>query len=294
MNINKFLKLLGVMAVIAPCLTGCLKDDDYDNGVIQSNRPHGNVIKPIELKISATNNTNFATVSVDNSPNDTTSDFVPVVLATAEPAPQDIHVTLELVDSLVEAYNIANETFYAVPTPDMYEFPSLEITIPKGSNTGYLQIKYSKPDFIGADWAFGFRIASVKESGYTISGNFGEGIVSLAIKNQYDGIYKGSGTMVHPSFPGTYSNKDEVMTTSGTNSVLLYPLSTTVLFGVDVNITIDPATNLCSLESSAVVLDPYDPQKNYYDPATKTFYLDFGYSGGTRHVTMTAVYNRPR
>jgi hypothetical protein len=176
----------------------------------------------------------------------------------------------------------------------MYEFPSLEVVIPKGSNQAYLQIKYSKPDFIGADWAFGFRIASVAEPGYTISGNFNQGVVSLAIKNKYDGIYKGSGTMVHPSFPGTYSNKDEVMTTSGANSVRLYPLNTTVLFGVDVNITIDPSTNLCSLESSTVVLDPYDPQKNYYDPATQTFYLDFQYSGGTRHVIMTAVYNRPR
>lgn len=294
MNTYKFLKVFGIMAVAVFCITGCLKDDDYDNGVIQSVRPHGNIVKPIELKISATDNSNFATVAVDNSPNDTTSDFVPVVLATVEPAPQDIHVTLEMVDSLVDAYNAANFTAYAVPTSDMYEFPSMEVTIPKGSNTGYLQIKYSKPDFIGADWAFGFRIASVQESGYTISGNFGEGVVSLAIKNQYDGIYKGSGTMVHPVLPGTYTNKDEVMTTSGANSVLLYPLNTTTQFGVDLNITIDPVTNLCSLSATLVTLDPYDPAKNYYDPATKTFYLDFGYSGGTRHVTMTAVYNRPR
>jgi hypothetical protein len=294
MNINKSIKIFGAMAIIAASLTGCLKDDDYDNGVIQSNRTSGNLIKPIELKISATDNTNFATVSVDNSPNDTTSDFVPVVLATAEPAAQDIHVTLELDNTLVDDYNNANGAAYAVPAADMYEFPSMEVTIPKGSNSGYLQIKYSKPDFIGADWAFGFKIASVQEQGYTVSGNFGQGVVSLAIKNKYDGIYKGSGVMVHPSFPGNYANKDEVMTTSGTNSVLLYPLNTTVLFGVDVNITIDPATNLCSLESASVVLDPYDAAKNYYDPDTKTFYLDFGYSGGSRHITMTAVYDRPR
>lgn len=293
MNI-KFLKAFGVMAVVAGCFTGCLKDDDYDNGVIQSNRPHGELIKPIELKISATDNTNFATVAVDNSPNDTTSDFVPVVLATAEPASEDIHVTLELVDSLVDNYNNANGTFYSVPTPDMYEFPSLEVTIPKGSNQAFLQIKYSKPTFIGADWAFGFRIASVQEAGYTISGNFGEGVVSLAIKNKYDGIYKGTGTMLHPVYSGTFQNKDEVMTTSGSNSVTLYPLNTTVLFAVAIDITVDPTTNLLTLESSSVVLDAYDPAKNYYDPATKTFYLDFGYSGGTRHITMTAVYDRSR
>ncbi len=95
----------------------------------------------------------------------------------------------------------------------------MEVVIPKGSNTGYLQIKYHIPDFIGADWAFGFRIVSVTESGYTISGNFNEGVVALAVKNQYDGIYKGTGAMVHPVYSGNYSNKDEVMTTSGANSV---------------------------------------------------------------------------
>ena len=294
MNIGKLLSALCITASLTFSLTGCLKDDDFDNGVIQSNRPHGDLIKPIELKISATNNTNFATVSVNSTPNDTTSDFLPVVLATADPAPQDIHVTIELVDSLVDNYNAANETFYAVPDASMYEIPTMEVVIPKGSNIGYLQVKYHIPDFVGADWAFGFRIASVQEAGYTISGNFGEGVVSLAVKNKYDGIYKGSGTMLHPSYPGSYSNKDEVMTTSGANSVDLYPLNTTVLFGVDLDLEVDQSTNLVTVTSSTVTLDPYDAAKNYYDPSTKTFYIDVTYSGGTRHVVMAAVYDRPR
>jgi len=295
MNINKIAGLVCGVGLLVLSLSGCLKDDDYDNGNIQSIRTSGDLIKPIELKISATNNTNFATVSVNSTPNDTTSDFLPVVLATADPAPEDLHITVESVDSLVDNYNAANGTFYTVPDPSMYSFPNgLEVVIPKGSNTGYLQIKYHIPDFVGADWAFGFRIASVKESGYTVSGNFNEGVVSLAVKNQYDGIYKGSGTMVHPVYSGTFSNKDEVMTTSGANSVDLYPLNTTVLFGVDLNLTVDPSTNLVTVESSTVVLDPYDPAKNYYDPTTRTFYIDVTYSGGTRHVIMSAVYDRPR
>jgi hypothetical protein len=294
MKINELLGKFGVFIAIAAAASGCLKDSDYDNGVIQSVRTTSNLIKPIELKISATNNSDFATVSVNSTPNDTTSDLVPVVLATADPAPEDIHVTIALDDSLVDNYNNANGTSYAVPDPSMYTIPTLDVVIPKGSNQAYVQIKYHIPDFVGADWAFGFKIVSVQESGYTISGNFNEGVVSLAVKNQYDGIYKGTGTMLHPVYSGSFSNKDEVMTTSGANSVLLYPLNTTVLFGVALNITIDPATNLCELESSSVVLTPYDPAANYYDPATKTFYLDFGYSGGTRHVTMTAVYDRPR
>jgi Domain of unknown function (DUF1735) len=299
MNINKLLSMLCLGVGLSISLTGCLKDDDYDNGDIQSVRTSGDLTKPIELKISATDNSDFATVSVNSTPNDTTSDFLPVVLATKDPAPEDIHVTVEMVDSLVDIYNaeqaaVGGTSDYAVPDPSMYTIPTMEIVIPKGSNTGYLQISYHIPDFVGADWAFGFKIVSVKEAGYTISSNFLQGVVSLAVKNQYDGIYKASGTMVHPSFPGTFSNKDETMTTSGANSVDLYPLNTTVLFGVDLNLTVDPSTNLVSVTSSTVVLDPYDPAKNYYDPATKSFYIDVTYSGGTRHVTMVAVYDRPR
>lgn len=293
MKINKLLGTFCGVAGLIVSLTGCLKDDDYDNGVTQSIRTTGDLTKPIELKISATDNTDFATVSVNSTPNDTTSDLVPVVLATADPAPEDIHVTLEMVDSLVDNYNLSNGTDYAVPDPSMYTIPTMEITIPKGSNTGYLQVQYHIPDFVTGNWAFGFRIVSVKESGYTVSGNFNEGVVSLAVKNQYDGIYKGSGHMEHPVYTGDYSNKDEIMITSGATSVT-FLLNTTVQFSAGIKLTVDPATNLVSLSSDDVVLDPYDPAKNYYDPATKTFYLDFGYSGGTRHVTMVAVYDRPR
>ncbi len=102
MKINNLLGKFGAFIAVTAALSGCLKDSDYDNGVIQSIRTTGDLIKPIELKISATNNTNFATVSVNSTPNDTTSDFLPVVLATADPAPEDIHVTVEMVDSLVD------------------------------------------------------------------------------------------------------------------------------------------------------------------------------------------------
>ncbi len=282
-----------MILVLAVFLTGCLKDDNFDDGTIQSNHTTGNLIKPIELKISATDNTKFATVSVNSSPNDTTSDFLPVVLATSEPATEDIHVTIELADSLVSNYNDANDAGYKIPEDSIYQIPSLVVTIPKGSNTGYLQIKYHIPDFVGRDLALGFKIVSVQEAGYTISGNFNDGVVALAVKNKYDGVYKGSGTMVHPSYGGTYTNKDENMITSGANSVS-FQLNTTVSFSAAVDLDVDQATNLVTLTSNSVDLDPYDTASNYYDPTTQTFHLDFGYSGGTRHVTMTAVYNRPR
>jgi len=271
--------------------TGCLKDDDFDNGAIQSVHTTGAAVKPIEIKLTATDATNFLVLAVDNSTADTTIDLVPINLAAADPAPQDIHVTVTLDSTLISAYNTENGTDYAVPSSDIYTIINPEVIIPKGSHTGYVQIKFKPSDFIGADWALGFKITAVQEPGYTISGNLSTGITAIAVKNQYDGVYNAVGYFTHPVYFGDY-NTEWVCATSGPSSIT-FQLNVTVLFGVNVTLTVN-ADNSVDVASGDVVLDPYDPAKNYYTPADRTFHLDFGYSGGTRHLTGTATYEHGR
>lgn len=278
-------------------ITGCLKDDDFDNGIIQSVNTTGDLIKPVEIKLTATDASNFLVLAVDNSDNDTTVDLVPINLATSAPAPEDLHVTVALDSNLVIVYDTTGTAAgtpggdYAIPASSMYTIVNPEVIIPKGSHTGYLQIKFKPSDFIGADWALGFKITSIKESGYTISGNFNTGITAIAIKNQYDGIYNASGYFTHPTYFGDY-NSDWTCATSGPTSIT-FQLNTTVLFGVYITLTVN-ADNSVDVSSDDVSLDAYDPAKNYYTPADKTFHLDFGYSGGTRHLTGIATYKEPR
>ena len=85
--------------------TGCLKDDDFDNGSIQSTHNTGADIKPIEIKLTANDASNFFVLAVDNSNTDTTVDLVPINLATANAASEDIHVTVELDAALVNDYD---------------------------------------------------------------------------------------------------------------------------------------------------------------------------------------------
>lgn len=271
--------------------TGCLKDKDFDDGTIQSVHNSGADIKPIELKLTATDTTRLFVFAVDNSDKDTVVNLVPVNLATKDPAPEDIHVTVAVDDALIEARNTSHGTDYTVPSSSMYSIENPEVVIPKGAHTGYLQIKFKPSDFIGGNWALGFKITAVKESGYTISGNFDYGIVSLLIKNQYDGIYDAAGHFDHPSYGGDY-NTQWVCATSGATSIS-FPLDVTVLFAVNITLTVNP-DNSVNVSTADVVLDPYDPAKNYYDPGSRTFYLDFSYSGGTRHLKGTAAYAGPR
>jgi len=293
MNRYKIICATFFIALFATGLTGCLKDDDFDNGSIQSLHTNGTPPKVVEIKLTAADVSNFFVASFDNSDNDTVVELIPVNLATAGAAPEDLHITLTPKQSLVDDYNAEHGTIYGDPSALYTLEDGGVVTIPKGSYTGYLKIKFKPSDFLGADWAVGFEITAIEESGYVISGNLNKGIVAIGIKNNYDGIYHATGYFDHPSLGGDY-DAEWAFATTGVQSNQ-FQLITTAIFSVFVDVTVDPVTNLLTIESSSVAVDPYDPAKNYYDPATRTFYFDWGYTtSAPRHVTGTAVYDRPR
>jgi hypothetical protein len=282
--------ILLLCIIISICTTSCLKDEDFDNGSIQSVHSNGGVPNVVEIGLTATNTSNFLVLAVDNSASDTTINLVPINVLPYGAA-QDIHVTVDLDSTLVNEYNAANGTAYSVPTSDMFTIVNPVVTIPKDSTTGYVQIKFNPSAFLGGSWALGFRISSVQEPGYNISANLKTGIANIAVKNQYDGIYNAVGHFDHPVYAGDY-NTEWTLATSGPTSVD-FQLDVTVLFGVIITLTVNN-DNSVTISSDYVVLDPYDAAKNYYDPATKTFHLDFSYSGGTRRLVGTATFEHSR
>ena len=162
-------------------------------------------IKVIGIGLTVSSTDNFLTISVDTLGVDTTMNLIPVTLGATQPAQQDIHVTLIANNTLVDDYNFANTDTTVTPThphptgvvthyniPPSNVFTILNdgvVTIPKGSYTGYLQIKFIPNDFFLKGYAVGYTISSVAEAGYTISGNLNNGIVAIAIKNKFDGKY---------------------------------------------------------------------------------------------------------
>lgn len=291
LNINNIIKTACLLCTVV--LSGCLKED-YDNGNVQPTHSSDGTPAVIEMPLTATSTENFFLLAVDNSDNDTIVDFIPIKLATATPASGDIHVTVSLNSTLLDDYNTEHGTAYEEPPADVYSFENPEVVIPAGSNTGYLKVKFTPSDFIGHEYAFGLAITNVKESGYTISGNFSSGVAAITIKNKYDGLYHAVGSFEHPNpdFTGTY-DKEWTLATAGPTSVS-FALDVTVLFAVTIVFDVDQQNNLVALSRVGAALDPYDPSLNYYDPATRTFHYNFSYSGGTRHCVGTATYTGPR
>lgn len=302
MKLKNMKSLLALIIVFSLTITSCLKDKMYDNGSVQS--VNGPNVPVISTGVSATNSINFLAIGVANSNNDTVMNLIPVVLSTANPAAQDIHVTLVQTDSLLVNYNAANTDTTVTPTnpnptmkvthlvpPTKFTVvnPGGVVTIPKGSNTGYLQIKFKPSDYLGGPaYALGFTITSIAEKGYVISGNLNFGIVSINIKNQWDGNYHASGVRVHPSLgPFPFDYNANVSTTSATS------IDGKVLadLGEGLSITINP-DNTVSLAGDARAVFLTAGGVNKYDPATKTFTLSYYYnSSAPRVITETLVRN---
>ena len=290
------------MALVSLGMAGCLKDKDYDDGKIQSTTPGGNQ-NIVEMRISANNTKNFVSLAYSNSNNDTTVNLVPITLVTGN-APEDIHVTLDLKPDLVKVYNDSNGTQFDVPTTSLVTIVSNVVTIPKGSNTGYLQVKFKPSNLIGLELAYGFAISSVDKPNYVISGNLGSGVVAILIKNKYDGIYHATGHFAHPSSPRDIDEeKEEVITASG-NSVtkelgdLGSGTKIVITINPDNSVTITPGEGTSGTTAAVGnFIDVTRPEyNNTYDPATKTFMLSYGYPlpAPTRTITEKLVYTGVR
>lgn len=277
--------------------TGCLKDKDYENGSIQSGSGgSGANIEVISLGITVSDTSNFLQAAYALSNNDTTVNLVPVELGGLNAASQDIHVTLAQNDKLVQNYNDSNGTDYVNPGANI-SIVNPVVIIPKGSRTGYLQVKFNPKDLLKGNFAYGFVITSVAEAGYTI-GNLNHGIVAVGPKNKWDGIYKSAGEFIHPAFGDIIWDNSkgltQVLVTSGVNSVKTTPIYTSATsFGVELDITINPDNSLIEVFNG--VTTP-TPNSDHYDPTTKTFYVSGSYVGGSgaRVYKATYVYKGPR
>lgn len=278
--------------ILSIAAASCLKDKAFENGSIQSGSGGSGVdIKVVSLGITVSDTSNFLQATYPLDPDDdTTVNLVPVELGGLSAASQDIHVTLTENDQLVQNYNDSNGTAYTNPGANITIVNNV-VTIPKGSRTGYLQVKFTPSNLLNGTFAYGFTITSVAESGYTI-GNLDHGIVAIGPKNQYDGVYRSAGEFVHPAYGDlVWDNSKgftQALVTTGLNSVKTTPINTTIGgFGIELDITVNPDNTLIEVFNGVTTSTP---NADHYDPATKTFYVSGGYVGGSGPRKYNAVY----
>lgn len=293
--------------------TSCLKDDELigpdADGAVENIIEFGNIAAPSSDKFSEV--PMFVT-SVEMVPSFELN--VPIKIVGVYNPKSDVKVVVEVDNSLITKYNSTEETSFVPLDPSKYTVSTYEVTIPKGDRSANFNVKLLGDRFdFEKDYALSFRIKSVSEG--TISGNFGHVVIATVPKNNYDGIYSSEdGFIQRYSAPGTPTTGDNLNgTLKGNRDVTLSSVngSTVSLTGMNwgnngggvggvdlIQLMVDPATNLVKISSTSNLTLKNTPGKvNKYDPATKTFTLNFDWNQTStpRVVTnMVIKYKEPR
>lgn len=277
--------LLALSFLISFSFTSCLKDKNVDNQLYGTKGLED--VRLIEFPEAPSIVTSLASSDID-----TTFTLVNVHLNSAEPASQDITVTLVLDPVVLDTFNVRNGTDYVIPPSSAYTLDNLTVTIPKGTRDGYVKITTKPSALTSAAYAFPFSIASISNSSLVQSANYKTIVSIVGVKNKYDGHYTVTGTMVdatNAALTGYYPLEWDLVT-NGSNQVVVYDrdftgtpthiistpagLSQYGSFGLIVNF--DPATNKVTsvlnyygqpaANGRSAELDPSG--ENSYDPVT--------------------------
>lgn len=302
-----------MLAALAVTFNGCLSDPLYNDGTTQSVRNIGND-NFVEIHLTSQDNTNIVNLSFDNSDKDSTYNFVPIHLTSANGAVEDVSVTFDVLTSTTNDIimdSLVNIEGNIIPT-SKYSIANANntVTIPKGSYDGFIKIKIKPSDFLGFNSVLGFKLKTVSGTTYKLS-NLSVGYVTFGIKNQYDGKYSAKGYFIHPSLGTSTFNYTgglaESLSTLSANTVEKLQAGDRAI-AVDITVTsVTEVVNGKTVYKVSINLPPYpgangqvdiDPTGktvNYYDPSTKTFELYYWYNNAAhRIIRETLTYQGPR
>ncbi|MDD4993658.1 MAG: DUF4361 domain-containing protein [Paludibacter sp.] len=306
--INKVFPIMTMAFVLT--LTACLNDSDYaDNLIGTKNTGNQNFV---EVHLTSSDNTNTVSRAYDAVDADVTVDKLIPINLTSGPATKDVTITFELLDTLssdvVKSYVLDD----GLVIPDLTKITILntsnKVTIPAGSSTGYISIKFNPKSLIGATTIFAVKITAISDSKYSIS-NMNIGYVKIGIKNQWDGLYEDKGYFIHPSLgKSTFDYSGIEMATIGANTVektnagdraivtdITITPETMVVDGVTVNKVTIALPAYPGANSGLTDVDDSGNKMNYYNPATKTFELFYWYnSAAHRVIRETLIYEESR
>jgi hypothetical protein len=314
---KKYFNLL-ILSLAVVSLSSCLKDD---REIIKEGASPAVIEFQSPTPISSPSGAVFATYNRSYGLGATTVTYDLTVNYTgSEDAPTDIPITFDINPTAVAQYNTEQHTTLdpMQGSPSLFTMPT-SVTIPKGQRMAKITLTF-KPQSFDLSKTYGLAIRLTSAAAPS-SGNFGTIILAINAKNIYDGIYKQTGgTVQRYTAPGSPTsgdalngqlkfNPDIALTTINANTVQISghkwgdggtgQAQSSGIAGIDnLQIVVDPLTNLVTMKSLAQPnLANVVGAINKYDPATKTFTLNFEWNptGAKREIRdWTIVYKGVR
>jgi len=219
-----------------------------------------------------------------------------VNIATDALPTEDITLTLAIDPASVTQYNTDHGKSFK-PFPNV-QVSNTTVLIAKGTRNATVKGKVWGADALNAcdNFMTAITIMSAKTASgkdVTIAGNMKSYLLSLPISNPYAGNYHAAGVFTHPTAGPRDIAEDKAAKTIDCKTVTM---SAGDLGGDEstwVLITVNDDNSL-TIGGSLSASQPYLPMTglvNKYDPATKTFTLNYYYvgSGGNRVIQETDV-----
>jgi hypothetical protein len=307
---TKMVLTISIVALVFGCKKPDIPEQAYGKGSTIVRTPADGGFRLVSIDLVTTAQT-FAVLDVYK---DATSE---AALNTAS------KVVITQDPSAINDYNTAHGTTY-IPLP-----ATAFTTVPENPKTGndfvltfnpgefYKQLKIIIPNASLLDltnsYALGFTTTSIDNG--KISATEKQVVVEVGIKNRWDGVYAvqsgfvqrytapGSPT-VNDALNGSLSGQPDVtLTTVGPTTVEFTNLkwgsgSTSDVGGIaNTRATIDPVTNQVTMSALGnTTLANWEEKENKYDPATKTFYLNFRWNptANRREYSIVIKYKAPR
>lgn len=195
-------------------------------------------------------------------------------------APQDITVNVAPLtdDVAVKAYNDENGTSYTQMPAANYKVNATSVVIKKGQSRASFTITYATDKFdLNKQFVLPLKITSVSSG--IISGNYNTILLSVAARNKYDGVYHSTGVFNHPTAGARKIDRDKTLRTVNANTVATEIGD----IGGSMNLVVNEADNTVTVVGQVSASQPLIPvagKTNTYDPTTKTFKLNYQYTGG--------------
>ncbi|SDQ00902.1 protein of unknown function [Mucilaginibacter sp. OK268] len=280
MKTKLYIKTAFVALVSIAGLSSCLKDNQH---YVDFAAAKPLVELPAATGVGA-NGGLFEAVALDIS--DTP---IPINLMVNVAAPKPLSTPLTVKISVDQAaltkYNADNSTSYVLLPADYYT-STFTTTIPANQNSSNIVINIKSSLISPTNTSYVLPLTITDGGGQQIS-NYKTVLYNVQVKNKYDGTYTASGSRIHPT-AGTFTfNYDVAMGTAGATSVSGSALAD---LKTDLKITVnaDNSVTLSSVSQPSVALQPGTVNK--YDPATKTFTLNYYYnSAAPRLISETLV-----
>ncbi|PZR28962.1 MAG: hypothetical protein DI535_04425 [Citrobacter freundii] len=228
-------------------------------------------------------------------------------------APQDITVNVAIDPTMIPTFNTQNATSLVAMDATVFQADTWTVTIPKGQKQATIHGKVLKATYdFGKSYGLPLKITSASFG--KVSTNYGTMIFRIQARNGYDGVYKIiSGNVQRYSAPGVPTSGDALngslagnpnlsLVTVDATTVELQNMTwhggTSGIGGINnTRAKVDPTTNLVTMSSVGnTTLANTLGKDNKYDPATKTYTINFNWNPATtpREVSYVLQYVGPR